>query len=410
MLRKIFGLFCFLTLVLTSQAGEADAGLGSWRVVLQSPGGPLPFTMTVARELDKLKATVHNGDEQLVLDIFTVTGDQVRFGFDHYDSVFEGTLSVDKQHIQGTWSKPTGLDTRAKLAFTAELGAARFPSPATTPAQFAGTWAVTFQGQSVGEKHEAVGIFSQQGTRAFGTFLTTTGDYRYLEGVVDGQTMTLSCFDGGHAFLFKAQLEGTDTLKGEFWSRDTWHERWTAKRDPKASLPDAFSLTHLKPGHDQFRFNFPDLEGRLVNQDDARFQGKVRLITIFGSWCPNCNDEATFLQQLYTRYRDRGLEILGLAFEVTGNSERDLRSLKRFSKRHGITYPILMTGCTPNKKLAAERLPDLDHVLSFPTTLLIDRQGKVRFVHTGFSGPGTGIHFERQSEYYIQEIEKLLKE
>lgn len=364
--------------------------------------------MTVERSGDAVKATVHNGEERLGLDSFSVEGDQVSFGFDHYDSVFQGTLSADKRQISGTWSKPTGTETRASLPFSAELDAPRFPQAGPNPANFAGTWAVTFDGN--GDKSEAVGVFSQEGTRANGTFLTTTGDYRFLEGVIDGKEMTLSCFDGGHVFLFKARLGEDDQIQGDFWSRDSWHETWSAKRDPEAKLPDAYNLTHLKPGLEQFRFRFPNLQGQEMSQDDPSLQGKVRLITIFGSWCPNCNDEAAFLQKLYTTYRERGLEIIGLAFEVTGETERDVRSLKRFSKRHGITYPLLLTGCSPNKKLAAEQLPDLDRLLSFPTTLLIDRKGIVRFVHTGYSGPGTGIYFEHQSEYYIKEIERLLKE
>ncbi len=133
------------------------------------------------------------------------------------------------------------------------------------------------------------------------------------------------------------------------------------------------------------------------------------MVNVFGSWCPNCNDEAPLLAEWYRRYRDRGLEIVGLAYEFTGDPERDRRLVRRFAKRYGIDYPLLLAGVS-DKAAAAETLPDLTAVLSYPTTIFIGRDGKVRKIHSGFAGPGTGRHHEELVAKLEAAIEELLAE
>ena len=99
---------------------------------------------------------------------------------------------------------------------------------------------------------------------------------------------------------------------------------------------------------------------------------------------------------------------IGLAFELTGEPKRDIRRLKHFQKRHKITYPILLAASTKDKYEASKKLPNLDKLRAYPTTLLIDRQGKVQSIHTGFSGPGTGLHYEKLKESYHAKIKALL--
>ena len=390
--------------------GDSRLKTGLWRVVLASPGGDLPFSMEVSQEGEGYRAWVLNGEERVLLDRVGLEGDdEVVFGISHYESYFHGRFNAEGDRIEGEWRKVAGPEKTARLPFYAQYGRSeRFiPARAEMTVHIGGRWAVTFD-NSGGEPQEAVAEFRQEGSRLTGTFLTTTGDYRYLEGMVDGSHFYLSCFDGGHAFLFKGRVEAGGGLSGDFWSRDSWHEGWQAKRDEDAALPDPFGLTALKDGLQQFRFSFPDLEGNIQNQDAPFLQGKVRLITIFGSWCPNCNDEAPFLQGLYDTYKDRGFQVLGLAFEMTEDRERGVRVLKRFQKRHGINYPILLAGGTTDKAENLAALPDLTRLLAYPTTVLIDREGKVAAIHTGFSGPGTGPHFELLKARYQEKIEALL--
>ncbi len=174
-------------------------------------------------------------------------------------------------------------------------------------------------------------------------------------------------------------------------------------------LPDGWSQVGLTNDEGRFSFEFPDLEGEPVSSDDPRFDGKVVLVNVFGSWCPNCNDEAPLLARWHRRYRDRGFEVVGLAYEFSGDAERDREMVRRYAARHGIEFPLLLAG-TSDKRRAAETLPDLTAVLSYPTNVFLGRDGKVRAVHSGFAGPGTGAHHQRLVAEIERRIEELLAE
>ncbi len=253
----------------------------------------------------------------------------------------------------------------------------------------------------------ARGELVQTGANLTGTFLTPTGDYRFLEGTYRLGRLRLSTFDGAHAFLFDATAREDGTLAGDFWSRDTYHATWTARRaeEYESILPDAWTAVGLTNDEGAFSFTFPDLEGDPLSLGDPRFAGKVVLVNIFGSWCPNCNDEAPLLAEWHRRYRDRGLEIVGLAYEFTGDPDRGRQLVRRFAERYSIEYPLLLAGVS-DKAAAASTLPDLTAVIAYPTTIFIGRDGKVRKIHTGFTGPGTGSHYQQ----LVAELETVIEE
>ena len=235
-----------------------------------------------------------------------------------------------------------------------------------------------------------------------GTFRTPTGDYRYLAGVwdfhggsaADTPTLQLSVFDGAHAFLIDAEHSPADgTLIGDFYSGNWWHETFTARRlgpDEEFELPDPFSEVALTSG---------DGTLNIEALDKPRYRGKPVIVQIFGTWCPNCHDETPVLRDLYERYREDGLQVLGLAYEVTGDDARSQRQVERFKKKFGIDWEIEIAG-TSDKAQASKTLPDITAVKSFPTTIWIGRDGKVRAIHSGFSGPATGDeHVELVAEF-----------
>lgn len=382
---------------------------GTWRAVLESPGGPLPFQMTISQRGDQTQITAHNANEVIRFDVVSFDDQgNLTFGIDHYRSRFIATVNEAGDHMSGRWEMIASPDYTSTLPFHAEHGnKTRFPLENGDPqVSVAGRWHVTFK-DNENNTTDAVGEFQQNGSNLTGTFLTATGDYRYLEGVVSGRELKLSCFDGGHAFLFKATLSEGDQLEGEFWSRDVWHEQWTAVRDEASQLPDPFSQTDITNEEGIFRFSFPDLEGRTLSFDDPSLQDKVRIVSIFGSWCPNCNDEARFLQELHEAYGEKGLKIVGLAFETHEDETANIKALKRFKRYHDLDYPILLAG-HKDKAEASRVLPDLDRVRAFPTSILIDRDGKVVSIHTGFSGPGTGDHYRELTDEIRRRVEALL--
>ena len=389
----------------------ADVHTGPWRAWLDSPGGELPFGLELERGADSFTAFVVNGEERIPISRTERTGRGIAFFFDPYDSSIRATLTADGRRLDGDWRKTTGPGTEARLPFHAVAGRQpRFPLPPTgldeqRLARLDGRWAVDF----AEDDEPAVGIFrvgSDGG--CLGTFMTTTGDYRYLAGSFDGDRLRLSCFDGAHAFLFDSRLAADGTLAGEFWSRDSWHESWTARRDPEAALPDAFELTSWIEGRDLGQIVFPDLEGRQRSLADPKFTGRARILEIFGSWCPNCNDATRFLVELDRRYRSRGLSIVGLAFELTGDFERDAEQVRRYAEHHGIEFPLLVAGMS-DKQQASERFPLIDRVRSYPTTIFLDGEGRVRAVHQGFTGPATGASYDELRRKFESLIEELIE-
>jgi peroxiredoxin len=284
----------------------------------------------------------------------------------------------------------------------------RFDLKETPAIDVTGRWEVVFT-DSDGKQTQAVGEFDQQGSRVVGTFLTPTGDYRYLEGNVSGRQLLLSTFDGAHVFAFSADMNEQNELTGGFWSGTRSYETWRGKRNFDARLPDAYSLTYLKEGYDRLEFSFPDLEGNPVSLDDPRFQGKVVLVTLSGTWCPNCADEVSFLSDYYRANRDRGLEIVTLLYEHFEDFDLAARQGKRLRGEFDVGYELLIAGLS-DKTLAAETLPMLNHVLAFPTTIFIDRKGEVRRIHTGFSGPGTGSYYQQFVEDFNIRMDGLLAE
>jgi peroxiredoxin len=226
---------------------------------------------------------------------------------------------------------------------------------------------------------------------------------------VNGDSLFLSTFDGSNAMLFKAAIQPDGSLKGALWSGIKAYKTWTARLDPAAKLPDAMKLTFLKPGFDKVDFSFPDADGNIVSLKDDRFKDKVVIIQILGSWCPNCMDETNFLAPWYKKNKERGVEIVGLAFEHSDKPEVSGPKLKRMISRFDMTYPVLLAG-TNTDEATAKALPMLNKVMSYPTTIFIDKKGKVREIHTGFSGPGTGQYYDQFVEEFNGLINKMVSE
>ena len=401
----------FATL-LASSAGDLA---GPWRAVLSSPGGELPFTLRVDATPDGPRAVILNASEEAPVSSVARDGARVVFRFEGYDSEIAATLSPDGRRLAGEWTRTGAGGAKSRLAFEAWKGDTRRFGPAkggpleANSLDPAGAWAVEFVDET-GES-PARAEFRRDGKRLLGTFLTPTGDYRFLEGDFEDGRLRLSTFDGAHAFLFTGTARKDGTLRGDFFSRDAYHAEWTARRLENAEVPDGrpdpFSMTGLASPDGRLRFAFPDLEGRVVTQDDPRLRGKALVVNVFGSWCPNCNDEAPLLAAWRKKYAERGLEIVGLAFEMTGDAARDREFVRRFAARHGIEYPLLLAG-TSDKAAASKALPDLTRVLAFPTTIFVGRDGRVRRIHTGFDGPATGAHHARLVAELEREVEGVL--
>lgn len=397
-MKRLLVIFALLLVSSPLVFAQNKLANGIWHASVQTASGKLiPFNFEV-KGVDQKQIAILNGDEHFQVPDVKIKADSVLIHLPLFDS--ELRLAFDGGNLKGDWIRHLPQKD-VKLKFSAEPGESYriFKNPAKPSFNIEGRWSAIFASGDT-----TVAEFKQQGARLTGTFLTTTGDYRYLEGIVAADSLYLSCFDGGHAFLFTAKINDNHTLTGgKFYSGYTGTDQWLAHKNAQAKLPDAYSLTALKPGYKKINFTFTDLSGKKVSLTDERFKNKVVILQIMGSWCPNCMDETAYMVNFYKKYHPKGVEVIGLAYERSTDFDRSKKSLMPLKARFNIPYPILITGYTNDKGEPAKSLPMLANFLAFPTTIIIDKKGDVRKIHTGFSGPGTGNYYAE----FINEFEKL---
>ncbi|MCR9243388.1 MAG: TlpA family protein disulfide reductase [bacterium] len=394
-----------------------------WQGQLESPGGRLPFAL----QQNGARLTLHHGVEERVITgnlpalsrAETVAPTALRFP--PYDASIDG-WSADHERREtgpfwrGKWQKVRGSGTDSLACELRpwprdEQGRRRSTFDFKgAPMAVAGRWRVRFASDPT---HDAVAIFgpargglTHVPGEITGTFLTVTGDYRFLAGTARGDDLGLAVFDGAHAFLFTGKRRDDGSLRGDFYSGSKWHDTWTAVRDDDAALPDAFTLTKARSDVDVAALSYPDV----VTGESTRLGdhfGRVTLIVLFGTWCPNCGDSGAYLKRLRTRFGARGLRVIGLAFEHGTDRARHQRVVAAYRERYAVDWPILLAGSS-SKRLASQALPAVDAVRSYPTTLFLDDRGRVRAVHQGFAGPATGPIHAAQCKSFEAIVERLL--
>ncbi|MFL0354385.1 TlpA disulfide reductase family protein [Xanthomarina sp. GH4-25] len=359
----------------------------------------LPFVFEV---LSESKFQIFNAEEVIFVDEVTYRNDSVFIKPPVFDSYI--AAKITDTGLEGSYIKD---DLNRTVPFAAVYGETkRFETVDKARTDVSGIWEATFSPDIEADRYIAKGVFKQDNNKVTGTFRTTTGDYRYLEGVLDGNQLKLSTFDGSHAFLFTATVTDS-SMQGMFYSGNHFKEPFSAKRNDVYELPDANDLTFLKEGYEKVAFSFPDENGNMVSLDDVRFKNKVVLVQIMGTWCPNCLDESKYLTSYYKNNKNKAFEIVGLAFEYTKTEDQAFANIQRLKKRLNIEYPVLLAQFgTASKVSAQEKLPMLNHVLSYPTTIFIDKTGVVRKIHTGFNGPATGDKYTE----FVNEFESFVKD
>lgn len=371
----------------------------TYRAVLKVKDGiDMPFVFEVKSPTELV---IKNAEEEIIVDEVTYINDSVFIKTPVFEGYIAAKLNTDGS-LSGSFIK-ANLDRI--VPFYAEVASDRFTVTNDANYDVSGNWETVFSPDVAADRYISKGVFKQNGNNVTGTFRTTTGDYRYLEGVVDGDQLKLSTFDGAHAFLFTATVTDS-TLQGQFYSGNHWEEPFVAKRNETYELPDSDSLTYLVEGYDKVSFSFPDANGYMVSLEDDRFKNKVVLVQIMGTWCPNCLDESKYFAEFYKNNQNQDLEIVALAFEYVKTEAQGFRNIKRLTERIGITYPVLLAQIGTDSKIEAQqKLPMLNQVLSYPTTIFIDKTGQVRKIHTGFNGPATGekfIEFKTEFEVFVK--------
>jgi thiol-disulfide isomerase/thioredoxin len=381
---------------------------GYWQANITLPGGNIETGIEISLDGDRYSASLVNGQERVRIDEVAFVGDELLLRFPAFNNEIRASLGDGRLVGELTLVKRFG-ETQVMPFSATPGGEAPGEQNAQANHDLSGRWAVRFHAPD-GSDSASIGEFAQRGARLFGTFLNPNGDHRFLAGHVRGDDFHLSTFDGAHAFIFSGSVDADGRIvNADFWSGTSWHQQWSAERNQSVQLPDAFSRTWLKPGYERFEFAFPSEAGATVSIDDEKFIDKVIMVTLAGTWCPNCNDEARYLAPFYQQYRDQGLEIVALMFEHFDDAALAAEQVRLFREKHDIEYDTLIAGIS-DKAEAEKVLPSLSSVLAFPTTIFIDRDGRVRQIHTGFSGPGTGEHYIRLQRQFDDLVTELLAE
>ncbi|GAB4507636.1 MAG: hypothetical protein Tsb004_02960 [Allomuricauda sp.] len=380
---------------------------GDWLAKIEvSESKQLPFEFTLSQnEEGGYVMQAFNAEEVVTIDEFTFNGDSINIRMPVFEGHITGTYTTDR--ISGEFIEES---KERRVPFVATYGKQdRFTVNEDAAVNLSGIWETYFD-VNTEDEYAAKGIFMQNGNRLKGTFRTKTGDYRYLDGVVTGDSMKLSAFDGSHVFLFLAEVTDS-TLNGKFYSGNHSVEEFMAARNEAFELPDSNELTYLREGYDKFDFTFPNSDGEMVGLDDPMFKDKAVLVQIMGTWCPNCLDETRFYVDFVKNNPELDLQLVGLAFEYAKTEEKAFEGIQRLQEREDVPYPILLAQYgTSNKQKANEKLPMLNHILSYPTTIYIDKSGEVRKIHTGFNGPATGEKFVEFKEEFNKTIQELTSE
>ncbi|MCF2876413.1 MULTISPECIES: peroxiredoxin family protein [unclassified Tenacibaculum] len=400
-MKYFFSIISLITFLSCNKPTSNILETGNYRAILKvQDQQELPFIFKV-KENNSIE--IYNADEVIEVDEITYKNDSVYI----QTPVFEGYITAKiypNKKLNGYFIKPS---LNRIVPFSTETSYKRFDSKNKPNYNITGKWETIFSPNNKNDKYIAKGIFKQEKNKVKGTFRTTTGDYRYLEGVVDGDSLKLSTFDGAHAFLFTAKVNDS-SMVGNFYSGNHWKEPFIAKLNNDYELPDENSLTSLKDGYKNFNFSFPNENGELISYSDKQFQNKVVIVQIMGTWCPNCLDESKYYTEYLKKNKNTNLKFVALAFETDKTQEKAFEKIKRLKKRLNITYPILLAQYgSSDKKEAAKKLPMLNHILSYPTTIFIDKKGIVRKIHTGFNGPATGkkyIEFKHEFKNFVNTL------
>jgi thiol-disulfide isomerase/thioredoxin len=363
---------------------------GKFRVEMElNDSTSLPFTLSLTKHNSNTQATVYNSNESIISDEVSISADSVYIMMPVFGSQMAFKI-LNHNTLQGKFTSPNRpADYEIKLS--AKKEEKRFDAHSE---EFAGRYKIMFANDST---DLAIGIFNSANGIVNATFATETGDYRFIEGVVENGKLKMSCFDGAHYFYFDADVKGDSLLNGNFYSGNHYHTTWSGVINNEFQLREATNLTSPLEANAVIQ---KEIAGLQIPQPGA----KITAVQILGTWCPNCMDETRYYAStLLPKYKSKGLEVVGLAFEYTGSDSLTEARIQRFKNDLGVNYPIVKAG-NASKAEASEMFPQLSKIISFPSTIFLNENGEILRVHTGFYGPGTGRHYDE----YVKETEEFL--
>ena len=398
-LKNIYLLAVLFIAVQVTASGQFPKA-GVWQGNMHFSQATVPFTFEVSYQEAIPVITLINGEERIDIDESLIKKDSIYMPMHVFDAFISATFSSNK--MVGYWVK---LDS---IPFTARFNSPRFKtSKSRKSVQIENRINMTFSPPG-GLEYPGIGLFSQQGNNVTGTILTEVGDYRYFEGVMNKNTLKLSTFDGVHAFMLTGKYE-EGKWTGDFHFDNKYVEKWTGFYDESVELRDPFEMVTIDKETERPYFDIiAPASGRNV-VDPLEYEGKVVIIQLFGTWCPNSYDETRYLVNRYEDFHQKGVEILAVSYEVKYSEEYGLRRIDEYTNKMKIPYKVLLGGRV-NKEQAAMAFPFMNRIQAFPTLIILDKHGIARYVNSYFLGPATGENFLEFRERLDSIVDELLTE
>jgi len=379
--------------------------VGRWDAVVVVNTVEVPFRFEIAQNDRDVAGFFFEGSRKVASTSGRFDNGALTLEYDFLNTVLEARVEGDQ--LRGTYrnKRPNArpMEFRARR-FVPVTGAAR------RAPQVGGEWVMYRTVQDTSKLDVSWRLHLEQSeVEVSGAILKTSGDSGTLVGRWQDGRLTMSHFAGDRPLVFEAQLnpDGTlsITLDQKFTYRAARNAELGAKEIPEP--PDLARFTGVRNPGEPFHFNGSDLDGKVMSDADARFRGRVVVLTIGGTWCPNCRDEAPFLSELYREFHPRGLEVVGLFFENDADPNLVRPRVLSFVTRYEVPFPILVSGTTNE---ASAKLPQLVNFSVFPTTVVLGRDGQARSVHAGFASAATGEAHTRLTREQRALIERLLSE
>ena len=384
-------LFCAFVSVFFSHSPPAETKIdGLWDASVLVGQAEIPFRFEIASNNGQIQGFFFEGDKKIGSTSGRFVNNELQLQYEFLNATL--TATFDGEQFQGSYryNRKNGK----VYVFQARRSRPAGPESASHP-QIAGSWEMKLVGEDNSSTKDPRFVLSwklylrQSGPEVSGSILRIDGDTGTLTGRWRGNTLVLSHFAGERPVLFEASLQPDSTLDVTYNRLNKYLAARIAEARTKGipEPPDSARFTSVRDPREPFQFQFPDLDGETVSNTDEQFRGKVVLVTIGGTWCPNCRDEAPFLVDLYRKYHARGLEIVSLSFEAAGDPLQGKPRIASFIKEFAIPYPVLLAGAIEE---VPDKLPQLVGFGAYPTTIYLGRDGRVRGIHAGFASSATG--------------------
>ncbi|MEQ9404425.1 MAG: TlpA disulfide reductase family protein [Cyclobacteriaceae bacterium] len=401
-MKYLFAIFCIVTIV---HIHAQTLKNGDWRGVITYEKGEIPFLFEIAPSgSDVPEITFTNGKERRKITNATIKGDSIYIPMEPFDVTLKAAFTA--MSMNGTYEKHY---RDASMPFSASFGGLRFTKNSTRPSgKIEKRWKIVFSPES-SSMSDGVGLFEQIGDKVTGTIMTETSDYRFFEGILDGDSLKLSSFDGAHAFAFLGVKTTADSWEGEMIYDNTYAESWKATYDAKADLGDPFEVVKPEKGVHKPYYDLLGAGSGQNSIDPSKYAGKVLIIQLFGTWCPNSHDQTTYLVDWYNKNKEKNVAILASSYEANYSKEYGLSRLDTYQKINKIPYDLVLGGRL-SKTGAATAIPFIEKLKAFPTLIILDKEGYARYVHSYFNGPATGQYYTVFDDRFNQIINELTAE